>query len=293
MKIFISWSQELSRELAMALRKYLPCMIQELDVFMSKHDLESGARWSLELAKELGDSNFGIICLTPDNLQNPWILFESGALTKHVEGRACGLLFAGLTPTDLSGPLSQFQNRVFEKKEFLALLLDINAKLPTPLETHQLELIFEKWWPDLEAACQMAVREAGTSAPRAPRREQKEILEELVTRIRGMERTLETFRRQQIDTTPKFSDMGAIKFALEPVVQSLTESQRKLVTAMVGKDKTGKILARDYIKRTYSSDDLQKLIELGLVQQMGASFYRIKNPRILGELLFADEADSG
>jgi len=227
MKIFISWSGTLSRELAAALRKYLPCMVQGLDVFMSKHDLESGARWSLELAKELDESNFGIICLTPDNLQNPWILFESGALTKHVEGRACGILFGGLTPTDVSGPLSQFQNRVFQKGDFLALLHDINAKLPRPLEIQQLEMIFEKWWPDLESACQSAVREAGDTTPRAARREQRDILEELVTRIRAMERTIETLRLQPSSAPLSTLLGGGLKFAFAPVVEKLTDSQRK------------------------------------------------------------------
>jgi hypothetical protein len=45
-------------------------MIQGLEAFMSKHDLESGGRWSLDLSKALEESTFGILCLTNDNLQN-------------------------------------------------------------------------------------------------------------------------------------------------------------------------------------------------------------------------------
>jgi hypothetical protein len=63
MRVFVSWSGELSRRVAETLRQYLPLMIQGADAFISKHDLESGTRWSLELAKELEESSFGILCL--------------------------------------------------------------------------------------------------------------------------------------------------------------------------------------------------------------------------------------
>src|SRR5207253_2371159 len=82
MKVFISWSGPASRDVATALRKYLPCMLQGLQVFMSQHDLESGSRWAVGLTSELSETNFGLICLTPDNLLSPWLLFEAGAITK-------------------------------------------------------------------------------------------------------------------------------------------------------------------------------------------------------------------
>src|ERR1700733_6755254 len=134
MKLFISWSGMASRDVATSIRKYLPCMLQGLQVFMSQHDLESGGRWAIELASELGDSNFGLICLTRDNLLNPWLLFEAGALTKHLDGRACALLLNGLGPTDVAMPLAQFQNRMFSKEEFVALVRDLNRKLELPLD---------------------------------------------------------------------------------------------------------------------------------------------------------------
>ena len=58
MKIFLSWSGDLSQSVAATLRKHLPLMIQSLDVFMSKHDIESGARWANELAQEIGADKF-------------------------------------------------------------------------------------------------------------------------------------------------------------------------------------------------------------------------------------------
>ena len=68
MKVFVSWSGPASRDFAVALRKYLPCMVPGLQVFMSQHDIESGTQWPLRLVEELSEVNFGLICLTPDNL---------------------------------------------------------------------------------------------------------------------------------------------------------------------------------------------------------------------------------
>src|ERR1043166_9866287 len=132
MRVFISWSGEASRAVAELLWKYLACMLQDLRPFVSSHDLSSGARWSTQLAKELEEASFGIICLTPDNLHSDWILFEAGGLTKHVGGRACCLLLQNLNPADISGPLAQFQNCPFSETGFAKLVTDLNSLLPSP-----------------------------------------------------------------------------------------------------------------------------------------------------------------
>lgn len=190
MKVFISWSGELSKSVGEVLRKYLPCMIQGLDVFMSTHDLASGGRWGVELAAELDQSAFGIVCLAPDNLDAPWILFEAGALTKHLEGGACSLLIGGLKPTDVTGPLAQFQNRAFEQQEFGQLFRDINQRMTPPLDAAQLELIFGKWWPDIEGEYQSAVSASAKGIARAPRGTH-DLVEEVLNRVRAIERSLD------------------------------------------------------------------------------------------------------
>ncbi len=186
MKVFLSWSGSLSQRIAEVLRKYLPVMIQGLEPFLSKHDIESGSRWSLMLSQELGKSSFGILCLTSENLNSAWLLFEAGALTKQVEGRACGLLIGSLKPIDICGPLSQFQHRAFSKDEFESLLQDINSKLEKPLEVGQLKLILDKWWPDIHREYQEALRGIPGEGKRVPR-DQRDILDEILSRIRIIE----------------------------------------------------------------------------------------------------------
>ncbi len=75
MKIFISWSGEPSLRLAVALRDWLPSIIQSVEPWMSSEDIEKGARWSHELAKCLEESKVGIICVTEDNRDSPWATF--------------------------------------------------------------------------------------------------------------------------------------------------------------------------------------------------------------------------
>lgn len=185
-KVFISWSGDVSREIAETLRKYLPLMLQGVTFFMSKHDLGSGVRWAHELSGELADSSFGILCLTPENVDSSWIIFEAGALTKHIEGRACCLLFGGLTAANITGPLAQFQNRLFSEDEFRQLLLDINAKMERPIEGAGMETIFRKFWPDLQNDVERNAKKKGDRSA-VPVRSEKDLLEEILLRVRAVE----------------------------------------------------------------------------------------------------------
>src|SRR4051812_22693174 len=109
MKIFISWSGEQSRSIARALRTFLEDVNQRLDPWMSQTDIMAGSRWGIELAKQLDETHFGIICVTREALDSPWLLFEAGAISKSIErGRVCPYLI-DLNPNELQGPLSQFQ----------------------------------------------------------------------------------------------------------------------------------------------------------------------------------------
>ncbi len=209
MKVFISWSGDPSCEIAGIIRKYLPYIVHGVTAFMSQHDLESGIRWSLELATNLEEADFGIICMTPENQNSPWLLFEAGALTKHIQGRACCLLFSGLKPANVVGPLAQFQNRVFTKKELRALVRDINGKLPEPLQDQMLDDTFEKWWPDVEKEVENAIKASTVTQRKAIKRDAQDVLEEILLKVRGVEQSFEELRRSSAEG--KQSEASLIK----------------------------------------------------------------------------------
>lgn len=212
MDIFISWSGARSKKLAEALREWLPNVIQTLEPWCSESDLEKGSRWLREVSEKLESTNFGIICLTPENIDEPWVLFEAGALSKTLgSSKVCPILL-GLDPSDLKGPLSQFQATRFNKDEILKLIEGINKALPSNrLTAKQLEETFDLWWPRLEEK----IKEIPASAAEAkPHRTDRDILEEILNTVRILDR-----RR----STP-----------LEKIFESLSPREEKVIRMKYG-----------------------------------------------------------
>jgi hypothetical protein len=187
MKVFISWSGNRSRLVAESLREHLPTMLQGLDIFMSRADLQNGVRWGVELSKELESTNFGVICVTPENAFKPWLLFEAGALSKAMFARVCCLMVGDVKISDLPAPLTQFQNCEFLRDAIYSLIYDLNEAQDRSLSEDQLIRVFEKWWPDLE-------REYGEAlnAEAEPKVEVHKGVEEMFAEIVGMLRSRES-----------------------------------------------------------------------------------------------------
>lgn len=184
MKIFISWSGERSQKLAEALREWLPLVLHYASPWLSKSDIEAGERWSVEIAKELQESNFGIICVTKDNLSSPWILFESGALAKSMDdGRVIPLLL-DLDFKEISGPLAQFQAKKADQSGIRELVMSLNRCAPTPDPDDRLTKIFDPMYAQLGEKI-AAIPSSGQ--PHKQTRTQGDILEELVSGVRSVE----------------------------------------------------------------------------------------------------------
>jgi hypothetical protein len=108
MKVFISWSGIVSHQVALALNDWLPCVIQGVQPFLSSEHIHKGAPWFDEIGGQLEETHFGILCLTPTNLEAPWILFEAGALSKKVGQARVVPLVLGFALSELKPPLSNF-----------------------------------------------------------------------------------------------------------------------------------------------------------------------------------------
>ncbi|WP_149496854.1 TIR domain-containing protein [Roseiconus lacunae] len=195
-KVFISWSGELSRQLAEAVREWLPGALQFVKPYFTPEDIEKGARWGSDIVNELESSDIGIVCLTHANTDSPWILFEAGALSKSLEkSRVCGVLF-GLDTTDLKGPLTIFQHTRFQRSDFKKLVKTINAAGgDAKLDDNVFDSVFDMWWPRLEEKVNHilnSVNPDGEASNRSERDMLEEILElsRLNTRNRKSEREL-------------------------------------------------------------------------------------------------------
>lgn len=184
MKVFISWSGERSQILAQALRDWLPMVLHYAEPWLSHSDIEAGERWANVVAKELETTKFGIICVTRENLTSPWILFEAGALAKSMqEGRVIPLLL-DIEFKDITGPLAQFQAKKVERSGLSDVVNSINQFSETKLTEARLTPQFETLWPALEAKVAAIPK---TPAPAKQNRPQHEILEELVSGVRGLD----------------------------------------------------------------------------------------------------------
>ena len=184
MKIFISWSGDRSQALADAVKDWLKPILHFAQPWLSTTDIKSGDRWSIEMAKELQDTNFGILCVTSDNLNAPWLLFEAGALAKSIdEGRVIPLLL-DLEKSDLSGPLTQFQAEKTDMAGIKKLAESLNKAAATPISEETLQTLFTALWPQLETKLAAI---AATANPQKKTRPQAEVLEELVDGVRSVE----------------------------------------------------------------------------------------------------------
>lgn len=169
-RIFMSWSGERSEKAARALRSLLEDVLRDrVSVFMSDH-LKPGVVWTQELGKELEGSDFGILCLTEDNVGSPWLLFEAGAIAKNFgAARVVPYLIDDL---DLDPPLNQFQHVLADQEGTLRLVETIDGLSEKPLSIDLLRRTFAKWWPDLE---QQIVRLPKSAVSR--RQSDRELLE--------------------------------------------------------------------------------------------------------------------
>lgn len=212
MKVFISWSGSRSRIVAEALRSWLPNVLQALDPWLSFADIAAGSRWHQELGSRLSSSSFGIICLTPENQGNNWLLYEAGALSKSMESARVVPYLIGLRQTDLDGPLSHFQAVESEKEGTFELLRSLNSALETSgeraLSETGLRRAHELWWPELEVSLHKALKMSSDADEKAQREVEGRLLNTLLQVVSDYRVVLDKLHASQ-EAKPVTQEEGA------------------------------------------------------------------------------------
>lgn len=190
MKVFISWSGAQSRQVAEALHWWLPKVLQGVRPFVSSKDIDKGANWTVALASELEDSSFGIVCLTTDNLQSPWLHYETGAISSSVGARVCPVLH-GVTKDAVEAPLKQLQITELDQEDVLLMMSSMNRAAGEPLSAEDLKDQVDIWWPKLDE------RIAGIPATPAPPtgKEDAEPEQPVITEKEILQQVLDIVRR--------------------------------------------------------------------------------------------------
>lgn len=160
MKVFLSWSGPLSKEIAELLQAWLKQVIQALDPFVSSHDIEKGSQWYSEISGALAETSFGILCLTSQNMRAPWLVFEAGCLYKGLPSNRVATLLIDINHSDVEMPLAAFNGTMAVEEDMLELVKSLNSQLVAgQLNQAELEKSFRKWWPDFESGLARARRE--------------------------------------------------------------------------------------------------------------------------------------
>lgn len=204
MKVFLGWSGDRSYKTAETFYAWLPKVIQAVEPFISS-GIPKGKRWGASLAGELEETKVGILCLTRDNLNSPWILFEAGALSKTKDAYVCTFLL-DIGTADVEEPLASFQHTTFKKEDIQKLLETINKAVKDSggpaLSESNLNEIFETFWPKLEEKLSEFLK--GDSTVREPLRGDRELLEEILNILRELKSELQQVgeRRSKIMFIP-------------------------------------------------------------------------------------------
>jgi hypothetical protein len=160
MKIFISWSGPKARRVAVGLKAFLQDVNQRLVPWFSDADIPAGDRWAVDLANQLDNTEFGIVCVTNESMTNPWTMFEAGALSKSMSGgRVCPYLI-DINRSQLAGPLNQFQAKECTREQTRELLASVNMAMGADaLQDSRIDRYFDVYWPSLEAEIASANKE--------------------------------------------------------------------------------------------------------------------------------------
>jgi hypothetical protein len=186
MQVFLSWSKPTSQALALALRAWLPEVIQQIEPWVSSEDIDKGQRWSPEIAERLEQTGQGLVCVTAENMREPWLNFEAGALAKSMASARVRPLLFDVEPTDVTGPLSQFQAaQLTDPNDMLKVLGSLNAACGQPLSEERLKRAFSRTWSDFEVELNKARQLTTTDAP--PARTVEDKIDELLRIVRRLD----------------------------------------------------------------------------------------------------------
>jgi hypothetical protein len=217
MEIFLSWSGARSKALAEELKTWIQLVIQAAEPWISE-DIQKGVRWGPEVQERLAGCQLGIVCITPENQHQPWLLFEAGALARVKDTNVCTLLL-GLGTADVRQPLAMFNHTEANKEDVLKLMQTINTKLGAvgekSVREEQLKESFEAFWPRLGDTISRLASE-GSPDP-VPARGVEDMTREILDVVRDIYRSMSASRSAgKLSDLLKTGSVSIDRFSLLP-----------------------------------------------------------------------------
>ncbi|MCQ4165126.1 toll/interleukin-1 receptor domain-containing protein [Tahibacter harae] len=205
MKVFISWSGARSKAVAELLSDWISCVLQNCRPWISTRDIDRGSLWFSEIHDQLKDTSIGVVVLTMENRERPWILFEAGALAKGLStSRVCTLL-VDLEAKDIQDPLAQFNHTVPNREGMKNLVFTLNAALgENRLRDRTVTDVFDTYWPQFEHSFAEALKE-NKPGKAPPLRQQGDVLNEILEVTRALSNRM---RELELQTMPGIGEIG-------------------------------------------------------------------------------------
>ena len=230
MKVFISWSGERSKQVAELLNDWIQCVIQAVTPWMSSKDIDRGAIWFSEINDQLANTCIGIVCLTKQNKNKPWILFESGALAKGISSNRVCTFLIDLQPTDIENPLAQFNHTLPSRESVWDLVRTINVSLKdNALKESILEKVFDTYWGQFEEKFEVILKSTPDEEMKETRSE-NEILIEVLSSIRMIDK-----RMRRIENEDRHREIDSKRYLLKKERMPRHEAELK-ISELVEKD---------------------------------------------------------
>lgn len=201
-QVFISWSGDRAKAIALVWKSLIEELFDVVDAFVSDSDISPGERGLNAIKEQLDGTSVGIPIVTRDNVNAPWINFESGALSKQVPN-ALVMVMPCLVdysdPSELTGPLTQFQSKLLTKRGVEAILETIARA--NSIDWQRKKPGFEARWPHYEA--QFDTHRAPSREVEAARRSDADMLAEIVNNTREVRNLIENNPAQAVTSESK------------------------------------------------------------------------------------------
>lgn len=260
-RIFISWSKDLSKAIALELSPWLVNIFDQADPWVSDDAIDAGSRTYNSIADALNGSVFGIIVVTRANQFEPWLNYEAGALSNKFgsmgQTQVAPLLVDMENMSELTSPIKQYQANLLDLagvQKLCRTLAPVMAAKPEAVASR-----VAMFWPDLERRIDEIKADEHTRMSGNARAEPvagSDRMEEVVVTVRELKRLMDqppalvvgmdklfdeirNFRKQvQLDFTRSVRvreiDENAIKLQVRQIVENagLTLSSIRIGEAM-------------------------------------------------------------
>lgn len=187
--VFISWSGDRSGAIAKALRAWIPDVLRSAEVFVSSEDIGKGKQWLAEIGRRLSANSFGLLIVTPENRERPWLLFEAGAMSRALPENNCSPVLFELKHSDIAAPLSLLNGTLLgDVDDMLKLVLSMARAFDAgSFDEVRITGWFKTFWPELQQKLKTELAKVPQPGNIPQRRTAEEILDEILETVRRID----------------------------------------------------------------------------------------------------------